>query len=290
MNEYLLILTILVIMALGAGLCFFLLNLTKNIREEISSAMRTGHDLIGSYVQKNSEQQMKQLELMSNQWASISQSTDSRMRDLQKTVDERLLHIEKQSGERLESMRRTVEEKLEGTLERRLGESFKLVGERLEQVQRGLGEMQSLASGVGDLKRVLTNVKSRGTWGEVQLAMLLEQMLTPDQYEANAKLGRDGEIVEFAVKLPGRDDNGDAVFLPIDSKFPQESYQRLLDAQDLGAVEQVQAARKELEAAVKVAAKAIRDKYIHPPKTTDFAVMFLPTEGLYAEKIGRAHV
>lgn len=257
--------------------------LGKALREEVSSAIHSGHELINSNVYRNSENQLKQLEVMGKQWASASELMETRMRDLQKTVDEKLLHIEKQSGERLEMMRRTVEEKLEGTLERRLGESFKMVGERLEQVQRGLGEMQSLANGVGDLKRVLTNVKSRGTWGEVQLAMLLEQTLTPDQYESNAKLGNNGEIVEFVIKLPGRDEDGACVYLPVDSKFPQESYQRLLDAQEAGQPDQVQMARRELEAAVKVAAKTIRDKYLHPPKTTDFAVMFLPTEGLYAE-------
>lgn len=284
MNDYVLIITLLVFLAgISAGIFVFMFNLGKNLREELSSAMRAGHELISNHVLKNSEHQLRQLDVMSKQWSTIAQGHDGRMRDLQRTVDERLLHIEKQSGERLESMRRTVEEKLEGTLERRLGESFKMVGERLEQVQRGLGEMQSLANGVGDLKRVLTNVKSRGTWGEVQLAMLLEQMLTPDQFEANAKLGRSGEIVEFAIKLPGRDENGDVVFLPVDSKFPQEAYQRLLDAQDAGLTDQVLAARRELDSAVKVAARSIRDKYIHPPKTTDFAVMFLPTEGLYAE-------
>jgi len=283
-NDYVLIITLLVFLAgISAGIFVFMFNLGKNLREELSSAMRAGHELISNHVLKNSEHQLRQLDVMSKQWSTIAQGHDGRMRDLQRTVDERLLHIEKQSGERLESMRRTVEEKLEGTLERRLGESFKMVGERLEQVQRGLGEMQSLANGVGDLKRVLTNVKSRGTWGEVQLAMLLEQMLTPDQFEANAKLGRSGEIVEFAIKLPGRDENGDVVFLPVDSKFPQEAYQRLLDAQDAGLTDQVLAARRELDSAVKVAARSIRDKYIHPPKTTDFAVMFLPTEGLYAE-------
>lgn len=257
--------------------------LSRGLREEVSAAMRAGHELISGSVLKNAENQLKQLELMARQWAAASEMHDTRMRDLQRTVDEKLLHIEKQSGERLELMRRTVEEKLEGTLERRLGESFKLVGERLEQVQRGLGEMQSLANGVGDLKRVLTNVKSRGTWGEVQLAMLLEQTLTPEQYEANVKLGPQGEMVEFVIKLPGRDEAGGSLFLPIDSKFPQESYQRLLDAQEAGLPEQAASARRELEAAIKVAAKTIRDKYIHPPKTTDFAVMFLPTEGLYAE-------
>jgi DNA recombination protein RmuC len=255
----------------------------KTLREEVSTLIRGGHDSITGHLLKISEQQLRQLEILSKQWTAIADTNETRMRDLQKTVDERLLHIEKQSGERLEAMRKTVEEKLEGTLERRLGESFKLVGERLEQVQRGLGEMQSLASGVGDLKRVLTNVKTRGTWGEVQLAMLLEQMLTPDQYEANVKVSKSSEIVEFAVKLPGRDDLGASVYLPIDSKFPQESYQRLLDALDAGAVDQANGARKELELAIKTAARDIRDKYIHPPLTTDFAVMFLPTEGLYAE-------
>lgn len=257
--------------------------LGKNLRDEISSAMRVGHELITGQVLKNSENQLKQLDVISKQWTSTAENHDVRMRDLQRTVDERLLHIEKQSGDRLEMMRKTVEEKLEGTLERRLGESFKMVGERLEQVQRGLGEMQSLANGVGDLKRVLTNVKSRGTWGEVQLAMLLEQTLTPDQYESNVKLGGNADMVEFAVKLPGREEGGDSVFLPIDSKFPQEAYQRLLDAQEAGATDSVQTSRRELESAVRVAAKSIRDKYIHPPRTTDFAVMFLPTEGLYAE-------
>lgn len=257
--------------------------ISRSLREEVSAGMRSGHELMSGSILRNSEHQLKQLDVMSKQWSTASEMHDVRMRDLQRTVDEKLLHIEKQSGERLELMRRTVEEKLEGTLERRLGESFKLVGERLEQVQRGLGEMQSLANGVGDLKRVLTNVKSRGTWGEVQLAMLLEQTLTPEQYEANVKLGNQGEMVEFVIKLPGRDDGGGSVFLPIDSKFPQESYQRLLEAQEAGLPDQASIARRELEAAIKVAAKNIRDKYIHPPKTTDFAVMFLPTEGLYAE-------
>jgi DNA recombination protein RmuC len=180
-------------------------------------------------------------------------------------------------------MRVTVEEKLEGTLERRLGDSFKMVGERLELVQRGLGEMQALANGVGDLKKVLTNVKTRGTWGEVQLSMLLEQVLTPDQYVANAKLGSASEVVEFAIKLPGRSDDDQPVFLPIDSKFPQESYQRLVEAAEAGQADLAASARKELELAVRNSARDIREKYLHPPKTTDFGVMFLPTEGLYAE-------
>ena len=259
------------------------MNSHKTLREEVGGAIRGGHDLMGGNLMKMSENQLRQLEAMSKQWSMIADGNDLRMRDLQKTVDERLLHIEKQSGERLELMRKTVEEKLEGTLERRLGDSFKMVGERLEQVQRGLGEMQTLANGVGDLKKVLTNVKTRGTWGEVQLAMLLEQVLTPEQYEVNAKVGRGAEVVEFAIKLPGRDDDAGVVMLPIDSKFPVESYQRLVEAQDAGLADAAATARRELEMAVKVAARDIRDKYIHPPKTTDFAVMFLPTEGLFAE-------
>jgi DNA recombination protein RmuC len=255
----------------------------RQLREEIATSVRGGHDLMAGQILKMSESQLRQLEVISKQWNVASETTEQRMRALQKTVDERLLHIEKQSGERLEMMRKTVEEKLEGTLERRLGDSFKMVGERLEQVQRGLGEMQSLANGVGDLKRVLTNVKTRGTWGEVQLSMLLEQIMTADQYLANAKVGRGSEVVEFAIRLPGRDDDDSEVMLPIDSKFPQESYQRLLDAQDQGMADLAAVARRELEQAVRVAARDIKEKYIHPPKTTDFAVMFLPTEGLYAE-------
>jgi DNA recombination protein RmuC len=255
----------------------------KMLRDEVGQSMHKGHDLLGGQLQKMSESQLRQLEVLSKQWISNAENHDQRMRDLQKTVDDRLLHIERQSAERLEKMRATVEEKLEGTLERRLGESFKMVGERLELVQRGLGEMQALASGVGDLKKVLTNVKTRGTWGEVQLSMLLEQILTPDQYVANAKLSTTAENVEFAVKLPGRNDDDEPVFLPIDSKFPQESYQRLIEASESGNADLANIARKELEAAVRNSAKDIREKYIHPPKTTDFAVMFLPTEGLYAE-------
>ncbi len=255
----------------------------KHLREEVANSMRAGHTLMTGQLRGTSDQQLTQLDVMSKQWATIANSNELRLRELQKTVDERLLHIEKQSGERLESMRKTVEEKLEGTLERRLGDSFKMVGDRLELVQRGLGEMQALANGVGDLKRVLTNVKTRGTWGEVQLSMLLEQVLTQDQYEANAKVGKGADVVEFAIKLPGKDDDSGSVLLPIDSKFPLESYHRLLEAQEAGNLDQASTARRELETAIKVSAKDIRDKYIHPPKTTDFALLFLPTEGLYAE-------
>ena len=186
-------------------------------------------------------------------------------------------------------MRQTVDERLTSTLEQRLGESFKQVSERLEQVHKGLGEMQTLAAGVGDLKQVLTNVKTRGTWGEVQLGTLLEQIMNPEQYATNVacKLGC-AERVEFAIRLPGQPGrDAEEVWLPIDAKFPVEDYQRMLDAQDKGDLAGMDAALKALEARVKVSAKDIQTKYLDPPRTTDFGIMFLPTEGLYAEVLRR---
>ena len=180
-------------------------------------------------------------------------------------------------------MRQTVDEKLQSTLEKRLGESFKMVGDQLEAVQRGLGDMQSLATGVGDLKKVLTNVKTRGTWGEYQLGNILDQILTPDQYEKNVKPKENSnEIVEYAVRLPGQDKSSQ-VWLPIDSKFPQESYIRLKDAAEKSDTEAIEKASNELIRTIEKSAKEISEKYIDPPNTTDFAIMFLPTEGLYAE-------
>jgi DNA recombination protein RmuC len=186
-------------------------------------------------------------------------------------------------------MRQTVDEKLQGTLDKRLGESFKLVSDRLELVHRGLGEMQTLASGVGDLKKVLSNVKTRGTWGEVQAGSLLEQILSPEQYVTNAATKENsGERVEFAIKLPGPDGkDGEPVLLPVDAKFPIEDYQRLLEAADRGDAESMEAAGKDLERKIKAAARDISEKYLNPPRTTDFGVLFLPTEGLYAEVLRR---
>jgi len=203
------------------------------------------------------------------------------------TLNERLAAIQSDNAQKLEEMRRTVDEKLHATLEQRLGQSFQLVSERLEQVHRGLGEMQSLAAGVGDLKRVLTNVKARGAWGEVQLLALIEQMLTPEQYDRNVTT-RPGsnERVEVAIRLPGATP-GKPVWLPIDAKFPVEDYHRLLDAHDRADVEGVEAAARALEARLKAEARTIREKYVEPPFTTDFAVLYLPTEGLYAEALRR---
>src|SRR6478736_9006231 len=202
-------------------------------------------------------------------------------------VDLRLQELQKDNAQQIERMRATVDEKLHGTLEKRLGESFKLVSERLEQVHQGLGAMRQLATDVGGLQRVLTNVKTRGGWGEVQLGNLLEQLLTADQFSRNVQTRSDSaERVDYAIKLPG-DENGAPVWLPIDAKFPTEDYQRLLAAQDRGDVESIEGAMRGLETQLKKSAKDICAKYINPPRTTDFAIMFLPTEGLYAEAIRR---
>lgn len=209
--------------------------------------------------------------------------------EIQKLLSDELDKLRTSNEAKLETMRATVDEKLQGTLEKRLGESFTVVSKRLEEVQKGLGEMQSLASDVGGLKRVLTNVKSRGTWGEVQLSRQLEDILAPDQYAQNVEVRRGSqERVEFAVKLPGRGDTDRPVYLPIDSKFPQEDYERLLRAQELGDREAVDAAGVALEKAIILQAKTISTKYIDPPASTDFAIMYLPTEGLFAEVVSRA--
>src|SRR5213595_1070315 len=202
-------------------------------------------------------------------------------------VDLRLQELQKDNAQQIERMRATVDEKLQGTLEKRLGESFKLVSERLEKVHQGLGAMQQLASDVGGLQRVLTNVKARGGWGEVQLGALLEQLLTSEQFDRNVQTrDESGERVDYAIKLPG-EGNGAAVWLPIDAKFPMEDYQRLITAQESGNSVLTDAAMKDLETQLRKSAKDICVKYINPPKTTDFALMFLPTEGLYAEAIRR---
>ena len=204
--------------------------------------------------------------------------------DLTKLQNEKFTELTKSTEENLEKMRVTVDEKLQNTLEKRLSESFKVVSERLEQVHKGLGEMQSLAAGVGDLKKVLSNTKTRGVLGEIQLERILEQFLSPEQYEKNVITKKGSrETVEFAIKLPGKDYDNKTVYLPLDAKFPLEVYNKLLDAYDLQNQAQIDAASKNLERFIKKSAKDIRDKYIDPPNTTDFGLMFLPTEGIYAE-------
>jgi DNA recombination protein RmuC len=203
---------------------------------------------------------------------------------MRETMEARFQNIQKENGEKLEQMRLTVDEKLHNTLETRLGESFKVVSERLEQVQKGLVEMQTLASGVGDLKRVLSNVKVKGVLGEYQLASILEQILTPAQYAQNVKTKKgSANIVEFAIKIPSKSDSMDDIWLPIDAKFPSEDYERLMSAYDLADVNAIEEHKKKLETKIKVFAKDIKEKYIDPPQTTDFAILFLPFEGLYAE-------
>ena len=220
--------------------------------------------------------------------ATMTEANGQRMQEVRATLENKIRDLQLDNGQRLEEMRKTVDEKLHATLETRLSESFRQVSERLERVHQGLGEMQQLAIGVGDLKRVLTNVKTRGTWGEVQLEMLLEQVLTVDQYGKNVEtVAGTNARVEFAIKLPGQVDGGKPVWLPIDAKFPKEQYERLLDAADRADAEGVLKAGAELERAVRSEAKTICDKYVSPPQTTDFAILFLPTEGLYAEVMRR---
>lgn len=226
-------------------------------------------------------------ELLGQRLNELTQRNEQRIGEMRATLEQQLQKLQADNAQKLEQMRATVDEKLQTTLETRLGASFKLVSERLEQVQRGLGEMQQLATGVGDLKRMLTNVKTRGTFGEVQLGALLEQVLTVDQYETHCiTVPGSNERVEFAIKLPGTQPD-QPVRLPIDAKFPREDYERLMDAQDRVDVEAVAASSAALERQVRVEAKRIRDKYIAPPHTTDFALLFLPTEGLYAEVLRR---
>lgn len=255
------------------------------VREEFSR----NREESGKTAKQQRDELAASIKAFSEQLGKLTDSNEKRMDKMRETVEQRLKALQEDNAKKLEQMRVTVDEKLHKTLETRLGESFKLVSDRLEKVQKGLGEMQALANGVGDLKRVLTNVKTRGTWGEIQLGNLLEQILTPEQFESNVQVKKgSGERVEFAIKLPGKDDSPDeVVWLPIDAKFPQEDYQRLLDAQEKADLVAAELAAKQLENRIKSSAKEIRNKYINPPNTTDFAILFLPTEGLYAEVLRR---
>ncbi|HQO28811.1 MAG TPA: DNA recombination protein RmuC [Accumulibacter sp.] len=266
-------------------------TLARGDREEQSlSLSRLSQTLLGQLAQLG-KLQGQQLEAFAQQLARLTDSNELRFEQLRNSVDQRFTQMQSDNARKLEEIRQMVDEKLHATLEQRLGESFKLVSERLEQVHRGLGEMQHLATGVGDLKRVLSNVKTRGGWGEVQLAALLEQLLTVDQYACNVVTRPNGaERVEFAIRLPGRE-LGSAeqrpVWLPIDAKFPLEDYQRLLDAQERADGAALELSIKALEQRLREEAKKIRDKYVEPPFTTDFAILYLPTEGLYAEVLRR---
>ena len=258
---------------------------SRRMREEMTGSITVLGDSLSKRMSDIAGLQKNQLQLFAAQLKDLTESNERRLDKLRDGVDARLKLIQEDNARKLEQMRATVDEKLHDTLEKRLGESFKLVSERLELVQRGLGEMQALANGVGDLKKVLTNVKTRGTFGEIQLASLLEQILAPGQYESNVETRKgSGQRVEFALKLPGRDGTPEGlVWLPLDAKFPQEDYLRLVEAQEVADVAAAADARKQLDRSVREMARTIRDKYLDPPHTTDFGVMFLPTEGLYAE-------
>jgi DNA recombination protein RmuC len=257
------------------------------IRLDMSSGIKGSAEGITGALELMRGTQERSLTGMSEQLRQLSGANQEALDRVRAALDARMKELQTSNEHKLEEMRRTVDEKLHEALEKRLGESFRLVSERLESVHKGLGEMQSLASGVGDLKRVLTNVKTRGTWAEVQLGAILEQMLTPEQFERNVRVKPDtSERVEFAVRLPGpKDDPGACVYLPIDSKFPHEDYARLQSASELGDPEGVRAATDALLRAMRLSAREIHDKYVDPPATTDFAIMFLATEGLYAEAL-----
>ncbi|WP_046112365.1 DNA recombination protein RmuC [Aquincola tertiaricarbonis] len=253
----------------------------SSTRQELSRALLAGREAQDTALRRFGDTLGAQLRLM-------SEATDKRLLDVRQTVDARLATIQQDNERKLEQMRATVDEKLHATLEQRLGESFKQVAERLEQVHKGLGEMQALARDVGSLHRVLTNVKTRGIFGEVQLAGLLEQVFTPEQYATNVEtIAGSGARVEFAIRLPGRRDDGAPLWLPIDAKFPREDYERLLQAQERADPVAVEAAAKGIELQLRREARSIREKYVAPPHTTDFGILFVPTEGLYAEALRR---
>lgn len=257
-------------------------------REELSGVVNKFTDSVLARMSESREAQLAQLGVFSKQLQTLTQMNEQKLENIRVSVERQLQLVREDNNNKLEEMRKTVDEKLNDTLERRLGESFKLVSERLELVHKGLGEMQNLATGVGDLKRVLTNVKTRGVWGEIQLENLLEQILTVDQYSKNvATKPGSAERVEFAIKLPGRDEEGTVVWLPIDAKFPQEDYQKLLEAQEQANTLLAEEAGKALENRIKIEARNISQKYISVPHTTEFAILFLPIEGLYAEVLRR---
>jgi DNA recombination protein RmuC len=259
----------------------------KAQREELSGALKNLGESNLRSIAEIGTMLKSQLEAVSSQTGKLTESNEARLESLRSVVDLRLKQLQEDNSKQIEKMRATVDEKLQGTLEKRLGESFKLVSERLEQVHHGLGTMQQLASDVGGLQRVLTNVKTRGGWGEVQLGALLEEVLAPEQFARNVRPREgSGENVEFAIRLPGQE-SGAPVWLPIDAKFPVEDYQRLTTAQESADPVATEQAMKNLEAQLRKGAKEISTKYINPPQTTNFALMFLPTEGLYVEAIRR---
>ncbi|MFZ2881730.1 MAG: DNA recombination protein RmuC, partial [Candidatus Moraniibacteriota bacterium] len=265
------------------------MNVTsKETRGEISKSIKDFGDSVNRQIFTLTEMQNKNFSGFSEKLGEVIEKNDKKMEYVRTTIEKRLENIQKDNSEKLEKMRETVDEKLHATLEKRLGESFKLVSERLELVHKGLGEMQSLATGVGDLKKVLQNVKTRGTWGEVQLGSLLDQIMTIEQYEKNVATKKgSNDRVEFAIKIPAKDDKVKNLWLPIDAKFPLEDFQSLIEAEEKGDLLLIASLGKALENRIKSEAKDIKEKYLDPPYTTDFGILFLPIEGLYAEVLRR---
>jgi DNA recombination protein RmuC len=260
----------------------------QTLVQQSAEATRTQNTQIDAFGQQLAGLQKSLSDTLSTQLTGLSESNARRLAEIRQTLDLQLAQLQTTNAAKLDEMRATVDEKLQSTLQARLGESFKQVADRLEQVHKGLGEMQTLAQGVGDLKHLLTNVKTRGIFGEAQLASLLEQVFVSDQYAVQVAT-RPGSknVVDFAIKLPGKADDGTPLWLPIDAKFPNEDYERLLDAQGRAHVADAESAGKALEVRIRLEAKSIAEKYIEPPYTTDFAILFLPTEGLYAEVLRR---
>ncbi|WP_295950879.1 DNA recombination protein RmuC [Rhodoferax sp.] len=263
-------------------------NFQRTLVQQSAEATRTQNTQIDALAQQLALLQRSVSDTLSTQLQALGESNARRMGEVRATLEAQLLQLQQSNAAKLDEMRQTVDEKLQTTLETRLGESFKQVADRLEQVHKGLGEMQSLAQGVGDLQRVLTNVKTRGMFGEVQLENLLEQVLTPEQYGKQVETKpRSNQRVDFAVRFPGRSADGAPVWLPIDAKFPRDDYERLLDAHERADAVAAEASAKALEARIRAEAKSIAESYLAPPHTTDFAVLFLPIESLYAEVLRR---
>ena len=260
----------------------------QSLVQQSAEATRTQNSQMDAFAQQLSLLQKTLSDTLTLQVQQLSEANARRLTEMRGTLETQLAQLQQSNAAKLDEMRQTVDEKLQTTLQARLGESFKQVADRLEQVHKGLGEMNTLAQGVGDLKHLLTNVKTRGMFGEAQLASLLEQVMAPDQYAAqHATRPGSKNRVDFAIKLPGRSDDGQPVWLPIDAKFPNEDYERLLEAQSKADAVQAELCSKALEARVRLEAKSITEKYVEPPFTTDFAILFLPTEGLYAEVLRR---
>lgn len=309
--EFILIIVMIVLVLAGFALLFWRMGRSSdgfsllagridNLRDIQERTDRSVRDEIArSRTESQTQAQQERTEIirsfklfedsMQKRLSELTAVTENKIEAVRLVIDNKLRDIQEDNSRQLEKMRETVDEKLQNTLEKRLGESFKQVSERLEMVHQGLGHMRELAADVGNLQKVLTNVKARGTWGEVQLGALLEEILSPEQYLKNVRINENsGDFVEFAIKLPGQSDEpDDAVLIPVDAKFPVEDYQRLLEAQERADVATAEEAVRQLEASIKKAARDISQKYIAPPKTTDFGIMFLPSEGLYAEVIRR---